>query len=339
MNIFIDESGSFVNAEKLNSWNSIAAYMSPECDRRHVQKILGSLKRLSETSIKSEIKLRNLSEPLYFEFLEQLSGLKGVLFAVATDAGENQLDRVVEHQRVQASKIIEHIDKMLYQSGRDAVQALSQQVAALAPQLYIQLQCQIQLVDNIIRYGTLYFVQRLPKHLGFFRWRIDQKNSVRTEYEKAFLAVLPALLQTRSLRDPFLMLKGADYSAFSRFDYSEEDRPTYLRDTYGIDVKEDGLDLNIGMLVREKLEFVDSEHNQGVQVADLLASGVRRCLRQGFDDNSTAATLLGKLMVHREKGHRHPIQFLGFLNEEVRVADGIARLTKIMEKNCRSMML
>jgi hypothetical protein len=45
LNIFIDESGSFVNAPELDSWNSIAAYMSPESDRKRLRELVERLKR------------------------------------------------------------------------------------------------------------------------------------------------------------------------------------------------------------------------------------------------------------------------------------------------------
>jgi hypothetical protein len=114
VNIFLDESGSFVNAAKSGSWNSIAAYMSPECDRRHLQGILASLKRSVGVVPKAEIKLKHLNEDQYFQFLEQLGRLNGVVFAVATDAGLNLPPDVAEHQRIQAEKIVEHKDKMHY---------------------------------------------------------------------------------------------------------------------------------------------------------------------------------------------------------------------------------
>ena len=97
----------------------------------------------------------------------------------------------------------------------------------------------------IVRDGVLYFVQRFPKSLGKFRWKIDQKNSTRTEYEKTFETLTPALLQSFSLREPIPMLEGADYSAFQRFDYPEGETPTYLKTVYGIDIGEKGPPLNI----------------------------------------------------------------------------------------------
>jgi len=66
MNIFVDESGTFVNAKKPNSWNSIAAYMSPESNRKHIRKILGSLKRSTGALTNTEIKLKDVEEAQYF---------------------------------------------------------------------------------------------------------------------------------------------------------------------------------------------------------------------------------------------------------------------------------
>jgi hypothetical protein len=338
VNIFIDESGSFVNAPELDSWNSIAAYMSPESDRKRLRELVERLKRTVGVPTHTEVKLKNLSELQYFEFLERLGLLGGVLYAVATDAGLNQPADIAEHQRGQAENSVEHKDKMLHQSAREGLQDLSARVAALAPQLYVQLQCQVNLIANILLSGILYFVQRRPNSLGRFRWRIDQKNSTQTEYEKAFVSLTPAFLQTISLTEPMPMLIGADYSTFSRFDYSEENRPRYLKETYGLAMDEDKPVTNIGMLMQEDLEFVDSKHNQGVQVADLLASGIRRCLRQEFSNNELAARLLGRLIVQGYRGHP-PIQFLNFSRSEKHATDAVARFSKIMEHNSRTILI
>ena len=210
MNIFLDESGTFVSAEERDSWNCIVAYMSPESDRRNIQTVLTRLKRATGVSSTNEIKLRNVREDDYFDFLFYLGKLKGVLFTVATDSGLYRKADIVIHQKGQAAKITKHKDVMHYENGRRAVEKLSDQVRDLSPQLYVQLQCQINLISMIVRDGVLYFVQRFPKSIGRFRWRIDQKNSKKTEYEKTFETLTPALLQTFSLREPIPMLEGAD---------------------------------------------------------------------------------------------------------------------------------
>ena len=337
MNIFIDESGSFVNAPNLRAFNAIAAYMSPESDRRELRKILASLKRSVGAPANSEIKLRAIDERKLFVFLKQLSQLSGALFAVATDAGLNQPSEVRIHQTAQAVGITEHIDKMLHQAAKDGIQALADRMSSLPQQLYVQLQCQVRLLDLVVRNGVLYFVQRTPRCLSTFRWRIDQKNSSKTEYESAFQTVLPAFLQSSSLRDPMIALAEADYSAFSRFQWTAETKPTYLRDAYGIETNDNALPLNIGMLFREDLCFVDSKSNLGVQVADILASSIRRCLRYEFTDNETAAALLGSLMVQNFKA-RPPIQLLGFSSAD-QVLDKITEsLVRLMESRSRVML-
>jgi hypothetical protein len=337
LNIFIDESGSFVSAPKKDSWNCIAAYLTPEMDRKYVRAALANLKRAAGISATKEIKLRNLHENDYFDFLICLSKLNGVLFAVATDAGLNRPEDVFKHQKDQSIKITEHKDKMYYESGREGLQTLSDKLTKISPQLYVQLQCQINLLSTIVLNGVLYFVQRYPKTLGKFRWRIDQKNSTRTEYEKAFETLAPPLLQTISLTNPLLMLEGADYSAFQRFDYPEEERPTYLKDIYGIDLRGRSPALNIGKLLHEDLKFEDSKENQGVQVADLLAAGIRRCLRNEFSNSRRAAQLLGRLMVQGADG-RSPIMLLSFTEAKERASFETATLIRIMERHSRAML-
>jgi len=210
VNIFIDESGSFVNAARKDSWNCVAAYVTPEIDRKYMRAALASLKRAAGVSATEEIKLRDLRERDYLDFLIRLGKLHGVLFTVATDAGLNKLADIVKHQEEQSANITEHKDKMHYESARQGLQPLSDQVRELAPQLYVQLHCQVNLISSIVLNGILYFVQRFPRTLGRFRWRIDQKNSTRTEYEKAFVALTPPLLQTISLTEPLPMLEDAD---------------------------------------------------------------------------------------------------------------------------------
>jgi hypothetical protein len=182
----------------------------------------------------------------------------------------------------------------------------------------------------------LYFVQRRPKCLGKFRWRIDQKNSDKPTFEQAFEKLTPALLQVTSIEEPSIALKGADYSAFSRFIYAHGEEPRYLKEEYGIDISPD-FGVNIGKLFREDIQFGDSKTNWGVQIADLLASGVRRCLRGGFDDNDLAAKLIGRLTLDNEKG-KEPIMLLGFSERKVGLGTSAWNAIKYISQNSRPML-
>lgn len=55
--------------------------------------------------------------------------------------------------------------------------------------------------------------------------------------------------------------------------------------------------LNISLVWREDLAFVDSASETGVQAADLLASGLRAFLRGQFSDNREAGNRLAATMV------------------------------------------
>jgi hypothetical protein len=223
---------------------------------------------------------------------------------------------------------------MIYEEGKRAVGLLADQLEALSPQLYVQLHCQVNMIFDIIGRALIYFVQRDPITLRRFKWRIDQKNTSKTDFEDAFEKVAPALLQSRSIDEPLIMLEGADYSALASCEYGEGEAPTYLSEATGIEIKRG---LNIGKLLRENREFEDSTRSEGIQIADLLASGIRRCLRNGFDDNQIAAQLLGRLMIQGQKP-RPPLQVIGFKKAVLPAASPAARVINTMIRYSRSML-
>lgn len=331
MNIFIDESGSFVNATKHGAWNSVAAYATPEPDRK-IKTVLNRLKRSCKGNSFHEIKLKNVQEYDYFHFLQNLGELEGVLFCTATDAGCNDLDTLRAHQQHQSEGVLIHINKMKYESGKEALRILAEQLKGLSPQLYAQLHCQVNLIFDTVSRLIPYFVQRNPTALRSFRWRIDQKNVSKTDFEDAFEKITPALIQTRSFEEPLTMIKGFDYSFLSPFMY-EEGQPEYLREIYGLEINSG---LNIQKVLREDLKFSDSKDSVGIQVADLLASGIRRCLRGGFNENSKAAFLLGKLMVQAVH-NKPPINLIAFRDrivDELHARDAV----RIMIRSCNPMI-
>ena len=335
MIISIDESGSFVSAPTNNSWCVVSAYVFSERIKTRSFAALRNLKKSSCASGHQEVKLKNVSEKDYFKFIYELSTLGGVLFAVATDSHLNSNDSVVSHRAVQANKIRENEPKMLYESGKRAITLLADEVDSLSPQLYVQLQCQVELLSDIFHRAILYYVQRDPVTLRKYTWRVDQKNTEKTVYEKAFEKVVCPILQTISFHEPMIFLKEADYSHMEPFLYSEGETPEYVEEAFG--KKLDG-GVNIGKIVRDDMTFPNSKKDLSVQIADLFASGIRRCLRSEFDDNHTASKLLGRLMLTNVKG-KHPIQFVGFHKGEAFTDASIARITAAMESTSRGMLL
>lgn len=335
MNIFIDESGTFVTSEKPESWNSIAAYVLPERIQTKARAELAKLKKACGVSVTKEIKLNEITEKYYGVFLYRLGKLSGCLFAIAIDSGQNPKDTILAHQADQVSMIRERIRIMIYESGKRSVEKLASDIELLSPQLYVQMRCQVTLINDILHRGLVYYVQRDPATLRRFKWRIDQKTGPKARFERTFKTVTPMILQSMSLREPLIFLEGADYSYLKAFEYADGQEPAYLRDYYGIDMRGG---LNIGKLVHDNVAFPDSKRDLGVQIADLLASGIRRCLRGKFTNNEQIAGLLGILMIQNAYDVP-PLHLLGFNENNTKPSKHVFRLVRIMQSNCRRMLV
>ncbi len=335
MNIYIDESGSFVSAPAKGSWNVVVALATPESGRLAIVSAMTTLKLRSSVPFRSEVKLNALDETRYLNFLNDLSKTHALLFATATDAGLNSQDRLARHQQVQVAKIRENIPRMRFEGGKQGLILLADQLERVSPQLYAQLVCQVDLLHDVVSRSINYFAQRIPGTLAELRWRIDQKNTSKTTYEVAFEKIAPALLQTRSFREPGICVEGFDYRHFSQYEFPDGDVPDYLRLEYGLRVEHA---LNIQKLIRGNLRFEDSKRSLGIQVADLLASGLRRCLRGGFAANDAIAQALGRLTLQNERG-KFPVHLVGFTkDEEAKVDQTASRVVKTMAKHSRAML-
>jgi hypothetical protein len=327
MNIFVDESGTFRTSADPEAWCVVVAYVSPESDRAALERLVQNLR--IECAGGKEAKLRDIPQPRYERFLAELSRLRGIAFAVAINAHLHTDEGLENHRNAQADKVIEHIDKMRHPAGRASLQHLSSAIRSLPVQLYTQLVCQVELFHALLTRAVTYYAQRQPATLSSLRWRVDRKDTIPTAYEKAFLTILPALLQTKSHRDPMLMLTdSADYSFFNRYEYAPGEAPTYLKDQYGIDSgSHPG---NVGAMVRDNFKLVDSSVVAGVQVADLLASGLRRAMRFNFDSPERIATLLGANLLEELKDGP-PVRMVALgCDRDCQVSDRTAGLLQAM---------
>lgn len=335
MHIFVDESGTFTHSSNLDSWCVVAAYVALEHKRRDIHELMCRVREIGNHG--AETKLKHLSEAQYVWFLTELKKLDGLAFAVAVDVGLHRPEEIAQHRDAQADKVVEHRDKMIHASARRGLDHLSNQIRSLPVQLYTQLVCQLELFHKILTRAPLYFVQRHPPALANFRWRLDRKAKVPTAYEEAFRQILPAILQSMSLADPMIMLEGADYRHFARFDYPPGEEPTYLKDVYGIESKGDSEGAsNIGKMVLEDFKLADSAATPGVQVADLLASGIRRLFRGGFQAEEKIALLLGTNMVQQLRGET-PVRMVS-LDKSAAASERTARLIRLMAFSGRPML-
>jgi Protein of unknown function (DUF3800) len=333
VNIYIDESGSFVNAPTLGKWNAVAALAMPESGRKRLESLVRQLRLQSAGPVAREVKLNEVPESRYLRFLADLEKLNAAVFCTATDAGLNTDERVAEHQQFQVDGVLKHLDKMKYEGGRRGVELMASQLKKLSPQLYVQLVCQINLMFDVVSRSITYFAQHSPSTLREFRWRVDQKNSARPAFEEAFEKLSPALLQSRSIEEPLMMVRGFNYSFMTQYEFADGKPPEYLKEDYGIEV-EDAFDIQ--KLVRGNMTFMDSKDSTGIQAVDLVVSGIRRCLRGEFSDNEHAAASLGRLML--QAVHNGPSVNLVAFGAGAPLPKETARVVKLMSANSRRMI-
>lgn len=334
MNIFIDESGSFASANKRESWSVVAAIASAESVRRGIESAVGMVRRSAGALPNEEVKLDRISEHDYLRFLRALDSEGIIVFATATDTGLNSPDRIAQHQLFQVQKVRENIGRMRHEGGRAGAVLLANQMEALPHQLYVQLVCQSHLLHEIVRRAINYFAQRNPATLREFRWRIDQKDANKTVYEDAFEKIAPALLQTRSFSEPLERVTGFNYGHFGAYEYEDGKMPDYLQTEYGLPPMEA---INIQKLIRGNLAFQDSKASNGIQVADLVARGIRRVLKGHFEDCSSVAEALGKLTLQNRHA-RPPIDLVSFAELENKTSEHVAKMVSLMSMSCRPMM-
>jgi hypothetical protein len=334
MFIFVDESGTFTHSIDQDSWCIVAAYVIPEYLRRKVDALMNDVRRRANKG--AETKLKHLSDEEYGWFLSELKKIGGLAFAVATDVSLHRRSEIENHKNAQVAKIIEHRDKLMHEKARQDLTEISVELKNLPMQLYVQLICQIHLFHQIITLATLYFVQRHPQALGSFRWRLDQKSKEPTAYEDNFRKILPVMLQTLSLTEPMIVLKDENYSYFEHFMYPKGLEPTYLRDLYGIQMR-GGSATNIGKIVTEDFHLLNSEKSAGIQVADLLSSGLRRLLRGGFSNSDILAKNIGGNMV-QDIRRKIPV-ILVSLDKTGFVSDGVAHILRIISASARPLLV
>lgn len=126
----------------------------------------------------------------------------------------------------------------------------------------------------------------------------------------------------------------ADYRHFRRFDYPPGKEPTYLKTEYGINSKGGA---NVGKIVGEDFELADSSLVLGIQVADLLASGVRRLMRVRFDDIERAAALMGANMLEALR-EQQPIQLITLGGPSSPVTKRSAEPLQIIAQHCKPLL-
>lgn len=299
MHIFVDEAGTFAASCQEGSFSLVTGYVIPERHMRLATNVLRTFKVANGFRHDVEVKRKDVSEQGYFSLLEELGQqVDAIAFAVASDAAYNADAR--NHQSAQVAKILEGEPSMVYPEGKLMVREMAATIDRLAVQQWIEIACRTRLAWQIIRQASIYYAFRTPATLGAYRWMFDQKDVTKNYFDDTFSSVTLPLTQSLMAHHPFLQIEGGDYSHFQRF-YTHKPYPSWLPKVRGPGKL--GNVVDAGFMWREHLQFVDSKSHPGVQLADLVSSGLFGLLHQRFSDNDRAARLLGRLMTTPKRGH------------------------------------
>lgn len=331
MEIFIDESGTFV----------VSTGLSVICSLAIPSKSTGPLRRkityLTREWPKNngELKGGQLDSSHLADLVEILYQYGSVLHCVAIDVSKEKWHEVSEHKTKQCTGLTEYLVPDHHPNFVQAVWDLRSRLEKMPNQLYLQCVLLSELVWLTVEDVILYYSQRRPRELSEFKWFVDAKDSKKISNQEIWWRdTLGPLAESRGRRKPVRLLEHPrfDYSYFNKSFYLEKeiwspDAPAKVEK--GFDVKG---------LVSNHVYFIDSKSDILIQAVDILASFLRRVLSEEITDVSVVR-LLGRLQIVRnQSGNLQSIKFVTLSNAKWN-ENSLAKTVRLMTSQGRKMLL
>jgi hypothetical protein len=301
MQIYIDEAGNFVvPADGQSLYSLVLALVIPTSIETE---LFHEFLRLRDgwPNNAVEIKGSKLDEGQAAQLIDLVSRCDVFVKFFALDMATHGDAVVGPFKTRQADAITAHLTPEHHLPIVAQLQGLADGIRRMPNQLFVQAFLMIELVLKVIEESTLYYVQRLPKELGSIVWIIDRKNRTITEMEETWSTLILPMSESHFARYPLPTLKGAAYSHFdARYGIDTNDLEmkrhiNWTREAYGIRDDERPPGLNAGLLLREQREFADSASSLGLQLADMLATILRRALNNRLQPSGWE--LFGRLLI------------------------------------------
>ena len=276
MHIFVDESGVFARSTAgTTSISVLAALVVPDPSVPLLQDGVGRL-AASWGLGTLEVKGRDLGETQFQAVHNLLADHDTIAVLVAIDLGTHTEDAITQHRLWQAARMTKHFGPEHHPDLLAQVKEIAARIEKLPNQLYVQMVLLNSAIDSVIQLAIVHYPQTSPAELGRFAWRLDAKSDKQTEYEDLWKILVAPFAQSKSLRQPMVFVRGADYSAFGKFENPDlPSPPEHLRQHIP---NPDGVfsTFDIKKVMLEDLVFTDSEIERGLQLADVLANCFRR---------------------------------------------------------------
>lgn len=305
MFIFLDEAGTFQipPATRKNLVSCVAAVVIPESLARTLFKRFRATVRPWKQDA-AEIKGSKLYETQAAAVIKALSRFDIIAVVSCIDMGLHSTADIEQHKQGQARAIRESEEEWMATAQRHYLHELSARVQSLSNQLYVQSVVLSELASTLLTTATAYYAQRIPSTLSAFKWRLDAKGTSLTNYERLWLDIVLPLLQTKLLRSPMVMLKGANYRWFEPFfDYDAPADHPVVR----LSLPSQRPFIDIKKVVTGDLRFANSESYTGLQIADIVATTIRRACNDKLQQAGWGE--LGKL-IPKPPSAAHSLQFL-----------------------------
>lgn len=291
MYIYCDESGTFAKADKSGAWCVVVCYVLTGSQRRAAENALRRYKLAAGKRFDEEVKRKFANDRCYFQLLEELACVGGLAVAIATDSGSNhgaEANKALQIQ--QLLRTLEGADE----AQRREINEIIRDMSGLSTQLYIEYICRLELAWRTIRSTVTFFAESFPVTFNRFQWVFDEKPE---NLKQLFCSSIPGFIKELGRREPLELLEKADYSHLARFLVPENVRQA--ASAVGMPSPDTRI-YNAARIMTDDVVFVDSKTSPGVQIADVIANGLRACLRGEFKDNDRASRLLGRLLYEKE---------------------------------------
>lgn len=307
MNIYIDESGSFIPTNRPNYVNCVVGLIIPT----RLEKYLFDAflhQRTSWGSPKSEIKGSKLDEKqvaLVLKMLRKYDVLAEICGVYTTDLPD---DAITDMKQKQADGITENITPQHHPNAVAWLQTMRERTLQLPNPLYLQSFALTQVICDVIRTCTGFWAQRDGTELGNFKWMIDAKDKTVTEAEDRWENISGAHLQTGSLLEPgaFCDAPSFDYSHFEKFvmyeNSGDEASQRHMRFLRRVSGKSESAAPMSGIDIKAlfaDLKFANSNDSVGLQLADIVASAFHRAFKGTLQKEGWK--FLGPLFVNKRK--------------------------------------
>lgn len=343
MRIYIDEAGPFiVLATGADSYSLVLSVSIPSANEDEL--FYEFLRLRDEWPVKGiEIKGSRLNESQTAQVIEVCKRHDVLVNFVALNMATHDHVTVEDVKKRQADALLAHLTAQHLPSMVRSLEEMADKIRKMPNQLFIQGFATIDLLLKTIQDATLYYAQRIPEEVGDIAWIIDRKNHTLTQMEEMWSTLILPASESRYAREPFIAVEGVDYSHFNKtygftMDTVEPQMAKHLdfvRETYGIEpLDHDGIGIDAGKLFRGQRDFKDSLHSLGLQLADILATTLRRALNRHLQIDGWRD--FGALIVGRANMGSYFIQLGGQRQE---LPNRTAALCKLLGARAKSMLV